>query len=323
MFTAVWAISTVIVGSASLSKVGSTGPVRMVARACTALIGAGEPEAGLAIAAGRSAALPPPIGGTSSSSPASPDGAEFCRLIGLLPRPFRGRLRAPSRYEIMIIIYYYDHNAMGGGGGHARPPAPRKAQLTQGTADAVRQGTQGFDPPAHCRGGVPAISRARRRRGGACRHHVGSGPDQRCVLRAFRLQGGSGPRSAFPCRLPQQTVEGGGKRHRAFGRHSRLPVARPSRQSGEGLSHVRAGRRNRPPPQGNPRRLHGQGRRCHRTDRGGPRRRKRSRAAAQGGRDLRRDGGHASARPRRQRQAAVPGDFAERRRRGRRPCRRE
>jgi hypothetical protein len=75
-----------MVGSASRSSVGSTGPVKMVERASIALAGTG-----LAIAAGWLAALPASAG-TSSSSPAqaSPDGAGFCRLIGLFP----GRLRA-------------------------------------------------------------------------------------------------------------------------------------------------------------------------------------------------------------------------------------
>ena len=70
MFTAVCAISTVMVGSASLSRVGSTGPVRIVERVSIALAGAGEGTAGFAIAAGPSAAVSMEVAGSNSRSSA-------------------------------------------------------------------------------------------------------------------------------------------------------------------------------------------------------------------------------------------------------------
>ena len=59
MFTAVWAISTVIVGSASLSKVGSTGAVENAGARLHRLVSGVEPEgprAARSVPAGASAA---------------------------------------------------------------------------------------------------------------------------------------------------------------------------------------------------------------------------------------------------------------------------
>jgi len=115
----------------------------------------------------------------------------------------------------------------------------------------------------------------------------GCGPDQRCVLCAFRFQGGSGPRSAFPRRLSAINCRRRRNTARALRARSAITSRKIIATIPAGLSDVRAGRRNRPPSEGDPRCLHRQGQRCHRTDRGWPRAGQRHRSAAKGGRDLR------------------------------------